>query len=488
VKPYYSDDTVTLWHGANLDVLPHLETGSVDCVVTSPPYYSLRDYGVDGQYGNEPSPAEFIGNLVATFREVRRVMAHDATLWLNLGDSYAQSGKSGPQGSTGQRADRTFTAAGAGSSGGLPPKSLMLMPHRVAMALQDDGWILRNAVVWEKPNAMPESVTDRLSTRYEMLFLFSKGKTTGPDVTPMSDVDAAWLAALIDGEGSITINRSKRSDSNPNHVDVFGICLSVANTSVPLLEKAARLMGDSLVKMNNSGANRPCYSVQVSDKKAARVIRRIRPFLIDKAEQARVALALVPTQRSAGVPTSAYKGTAARAYKERLWLAVKSLNQREPIDLSWVVDEKPTRTVPQPYWFDLDSIREDHKYGAGSGQASGVYSQGSGRNDSNTHGSGGFVTLNAAGRNPGDVWTITTTPFTGAHFAAYPPELARRCIVAGCKPGGTVLDPFHGSGTTGMVAQKHGRKYIGIELNREYLDLSLRTRLANAALDFEEPV
>ncbi|WP_132935664.1 DNA-methyltransferase, partial [Mycobacteroides abscessus] len=92
---------------------------------------------------------------------------------------------------------------------------------------------------------------------------------------------------------------------------------------------------------------------------------------------------------------------------------------------------------------------------------------------------------NKGGRNPGDVWTIPTQPFSGAHFAVMASKLAHRCIAAGCKPGGTVLDPFSGSGTTGMVAQRLGRKYIGIELNRDYLDLSLRTRLQAAPLDFE---
>ena len=262
MKPYYADDTITLWHGANLDILPHLEAGSVDCVVTSPPYYGLRDYGVDGQYGAESSPAEFVANLVATFREIRRVLADDGTLWLNLGDSYAGSwgvqGKS-PQGLHAKVLDARAYHHEASRTGaireGMPPaKNLLGMPWRVAFALQDDGWVLRNAIVWHKPNAMPESVTDRLSTRYEMLFLFSKSRR---------------------------------------------------------------------------------------------------------------------------------------------------------------------------YWFP------------------------------------------------------------GSHFAVFPPEIPRRCILAGCKPGGTVLDPFHGSGTTGMVAQRLGRKYIGIELNSEYLDLSLKTRLADGTFDFE---
>src|SRR5690606_38909069 len=121
----------------------------------------------------------------------------------------------------------------------------------------DDGWILRNDIIWAKPNAMPESVTDRLSTRHEHVFMFSKARVSGPDVAQMSDPDAAWLAALIDGEGTVTIGKTKRSESNDAHADIYSVCLSVANTSMPLLEKAARLMGDSLPRLNNVGVNRP---------------------------------------------------------------------------------------------------------------------------------------------------------------------------------------------------------------------------------------
>jgi site-specific DNA-methyltransferase (cytosine-N4-specific) len=325
VKPYYTDSTVTLYHGANLDVLPHLADGSVDCVVTSPPYFALRDYGVAGQYGAEETPAEFVANLVATFREVRRVLADDGCVWINLGDSYASGGTTRSLG----RNDAGRDLGGGGNrlgsgnpgrqgtravSGEPSAKNLLGIPWRVAFALQDDGWILRNAVCWNKPNAMPESVTDRLSTRYEMLFLLSK----------------------------------KRS-----------------------------------------------------------------------------------------------------------------------------------------YWFDLDPIREAHMF-PNQTRTFGAKAKSSGK--STGHDDGYYSEQrdgHPLGKNPGDVWNIPTVPYASAHFATYPPELVRRCIVAGCKPGGTVLDPFHGSGTTGMVAVRNGRKYVGIELNQEYLDLSLRTRLANGVLDFE---
>src|SRR5690625_1037168 len=317
--PYYQDEHLTLHHGDALDVLRRMDAGSVDCIVTSPPYYGLRDYGVDGQLGAEASPAEYVENMRALFAEARRVLADDGTLWLNLGDSYSFGSTplhntNTPNKNRDGSADRTNESIGAAlkprkQNSGLPAKNLLGIPWRVAFALQDDGWILRNDIIWHKPNAMPESVTDRLSNRHEHLFMFSK---------------------------------------------------------------------------------------------------RAR------------------------------------------------------------------------YWFDLDPIREPHAYPddlrvlprTNRGQASSQPDQGRGG-------------LHALGRNPGDVWTIPTVPFPGAHFAVFPPALAERCILAGCKPGGTVLDPFSGSGTTGMAAAKHGRRYVGIDLNADYLDLSLRTRLQQPGLDLE---
>jgi DNA modification methylase len=283
--PYYADESVTLWHGDALEVLQGMPDGSVDCCVTSPPYFGLRDYGIDGQYGLEASPAEYVETMRRLFAEVRRVLADDGTLWLNLGDSYSTNLGQGDVGGNLQGGTRnSYRRDGLAVSplrrrktaGGVPAKNLFGIPWRVAFALQDDGWVLRNSIIWHKPNSKPESATDRLTGRHEMVFLLSKS---------------------------------------------------------------------------------------------------------------------------------------------------------------------------QRYWFDLAAV-------------------------------------SSGGSNPGDVWTVPTQPFPGAHFAVMPAALAERCVQAGCKPGGTVLDPFSGSGTTGLAAARHGRRYVGIDLNAEYLDLSLRTRLSQAALDF----
>lgn len=322
---YYSDEQVTLHLGDALDVAKTLPDGVADCIVTSPPYFGLRDYGTEGQYGLEASPSLYVARIRRLFSELHRVLADDGTLWLNIGDSYSGSmGNQGRKPDGGQHGFQKVTdgrypdrAPRWGQLDVPPAKNLLGVPWRVALALQDDGWILRNAIIWHKPNAMPESVTDRLSNRYEPIFVFSKSRR---------------------------------------------------------------------------------------------------------------------------------------------------------------------------YWFDLDPIREGTGWGGGrtweERKASGEPNR-AGLAGQQAVGRGGFTTTQ--GRNPGDVWSIPTQPFPGAHFACFPVALPQRCILAGCKPGGTVLDPFNGSGTTGLAAQRTGRRYIGIDINAEYLDLTLSTRLQQSALDFEEP-
>lgn len=327
---YYQDDHVTLYHGDALEQASKLPDSSVNCIVTSPPYYGLRDYGSDGQYGLEESPAAYVETMRALFSELRRVLAEDATLWLNIGDSY-----SGQRGNKTPAPDNKNTAVGGGSVGrfegkrGMVPKNLMGIPWRVAFALQDDGWILRNAIIWHKPNAMPESVTDRLSTRYEQFFMFSKSQKYWFDLDP--------------------IREEFTSQSG----------------------------------MANSFARKT---------------------------------------KEAAVPGQGYK------------------QHRH--------ERTPPGTSPQ-----LEATGKRH------------------------------AAADPRGKNPGDMWSINTQPFGGAHFAVMPQELARRAIVAGCKPGGVVLDPFSGSGTVGLVASENGRKYVGIDISADYLELSLKTRLQTGVLD-----
>ncbi len=363
MSPYFADDSVTLHLGDALTVARTLDAGSVDCIVTSPPYFGLRDYGEPGQYGLEASPAEYVETMRALFAELRRVLADDGTLWLNIGDSYSgavtasrrssaisvaastsaspespssalshaasapsarevQSASIGPVSNMKQGARNGNRRSRPRGYEGLGAKNLIGVPWRTALALQDDGWILRNDIIWSKPNAMPESVTDRLSSRHEHLFMLTK---------------------------------------KPRYYFNLDAIREPAATSDPA---------------------DPSY--RANGKSTAR----------------RKAIAVPPGSNTQGLETSRRDGLT---------------------------------------------------------------------------------------RNPGDVWEIATQPFPGAHFATMPVRLAERCIQAGCEPGGVVLDPFSGSGTTGLAAARHGRRYVGIDLNADYLDLSLRTRLQEPTLNFGEP-
>ena len=288
--------------GDNRATLQTLETGSVQTCITSPPYWGLRDYGEDSQIGMEQTPAEFVEELCRVFDEVWRVLADDGTLWLNLGDSYAafRDSKAIPDSLRNGEGTKVGTAANRNpvslKASGLKHKDLVGIPWRVAFALQDRGWYLRQDIIWAKPNPMPESVTDRCTKSHEYMFLLTK----------------------------------------------------------------------------------------------------------------------------------------------------------------------------QPkYFFDHEAIREQ-AVSAGKPRQFGANNQvGTLRQDI------GRIYEDSGLRNKRDVWTVNTSRFKGAHFATYPPELIEPCVLAGSREGDWVLDPFSGSGTTGVVALANGRNYVGCELNPEYADISL---------------
>lgn len=383
---HYSDDTVTLHHGNALEVLATLDAGSVDCIVTSPPYFGLRDYGVEGQHGAEKSPAEYVETMRATFAEARRVLADDGTLWLNLGDSYANgssnnggySSKSTLQGFTsedtkGRRANDATAARRLELD--RPAKNLLGIPWRVAFALQDDGWILRSDIIWHKPSGMPESVTDRPTRSHEHVFLFAKSSSYHYDAQAIAE-DAVGGA------------KGSRFDAGKTAEHQLGRAQVGERGDRPQLRRALALATEKGLTEAHFAAIR---AVGMND--------------VGKA---------VATQSGAG---------------------------KNAIGVQRLADE--AKAALGGYYREF---------------------------------------LTSGTKNARDVWSIASQPFSAAHFAVMPLSLATRCIAAGCKPGGTVLDPYSGSGTTGAAAAQLGRRYVGIELNPDYLDLSLRTRLAQGAL------
>lgn len=304
--------SIKILNGDCRDMLKTLPDDSFDCCVTSPPYWGLRDYGVEGQIGLEPTMQEYLDSMVAIFREVRRVLKPEGTFWLNVGDSYARTGgtdrkvsETAKVGSTRntlvQMSDRTSKA----SNSGLKEKNLCMIPNRLAIALQEDGWYVRSEIIWHKPNPMPESVRDRPTSAHEKIWLLTK--------------------------------------SDRYFYDYDAIAEPVAESTVSRLSQ-------------------PTLAEQLGSTRAA----------------------------------------------------------------------------------------------------------GGRKTNGNMKAVGGSETRNA--RN---VWTITTKPFKGAHFAVMPPDLAERCIKAGCPEGGMVLDPFGGAGTTGVAADRLNRNATLIELNSSYAEIAV---------------
>lgn len=316
----------------NMDCIQGLETlpdNCVDCCVTSPPYYALRDYGVDGQIGLEETPEEYVNKLTEVFMEVHRVLKPEGTLWLNIGDSYNGSGgnhkdihknDSGFQGNIGVR----YGGKGAKVEG-LKPKDLIGVPWMLAFSLRNAGWYLRQDIIWHKPNPMPESVTDRCTKSHEYIFLLSKSQRY------YFDHEAIQEPATTQADDSVKIK--------------FG--------------------------GNKYGNND------------------------DKHFQ---------------------------TYSGKEWVP-KTKNCME--------DGQRPNTM---------HLRREQ----------------------------GFTDEQYIVRNKRDVWSVNVKPDSVAHFATYPEELIRPCVLAGCPKDGIVLDPFMGSGTTARVAMKLDRNYIGFELNPEY--------------------
>lgn len=306
--------------GDSETVLKTLPDDSVDMCVTSPPYFSLRSYRAgEKEIGQEDSPIEFVNRLASVFRELRRVLKPCGTLWLNLGDTYNSTWKE------------------------LPTKNLLGIPWRVAFALQDDGWILRSDIIWHKPNALPNSCTDRCTTAHEYIFMFAKQPQYYFDYEAIEEEATGY-----DGRKDTLLKGSPKysqgdylADGTPNSFSSRGH----ERWKFKQIPQHKNLMEDEKGQTNHSFHKR----------------------------------------RAEGLPDEVY-----------------------PV------------------------------------------------------------------RRKRDVWSVPTIGYEGAHFATFPEKLVEPCILAGCPKHGLVMDCFSGAGTTGVVAVKNHRRYIGIELNKEYVELSMK--------------
>lgn len=325
--------------GDALSVLRRISDNYIDCCVTSPPYYGLRDYGIEGQLGLEETPQEYIDRLVLIFREVRRTLRPDGTLWINIGDSYSSTGgKAQPHrdakggiGKKGTRGEQGYAASAGGFlrphsiGNGIKKKDLLAIPWTLALALREDGWYLRQDIIWNKPNAMPESVKDRCTKSHEYIFLLTK--------------------------------------SNKYYFDFEAI-------------REPAVGFDNRPPAGSRGA-------------------------------------ATPNQRRRKGNAKTFRGGGA-------YTGGRSFENSGEVE------------------------RESH----------------------------GNVKNETGLRNRRSVWNVATQGYAKAHFATFPEKLIEPCILAGCRPGGIVLDPFLGSGTTAVVAEKNDRDFIGVDLNPDYVEMA----------------
>ena len=353
MRPYYENNGFSLIHADVLEGLKLLDSESVQCVVTSPPYWGVRDYGVKGQIGLEKHFDEYIEKIVSVFDQVFRVLKSDGVLWLNMGDTYI----SNPNMDIGDRkymsGRKRFIRPNTEKSTKLKIKNLVGIPWRVALALQDYGWILRQDIIWSKPSPMPESVKDRCTKSHEYIFLLSK------------------RTKYYFNSDAIKEEAGEKGNAN----SFRGGCYVGGNTDNATLGK--RTVSGNTKKKLPSGWDRGPGS---HDEKLGRYSNK-RPSA---------------PKGSFNGKTEAMAGTGQNAFRA-------------------ITDY----------------------------------------------------------RNKRSVWTISSRPFSEAHFATFPPELPLICISAGSQEGDLILDPFNGAGTTGLVARELGRKYVGIDLNESYLDITI---------------
>lgn len=394
----------------------------VQCIVTSPPYWGLRDYGVDGSYGLERTWVRHVARMRAVFRLARELLADDGVLWLNYGDSYAQGGNGGHRmsaifhGHNVRQGDQTKRRKVA--SNGLKSKDLIGMPWRVAFGLQADGWWLRRDIIWHKLNPMPESISDRPTSAHEYVFLMSRSERYY--------YDASAIAEPASPDTHARSSRAQQQYAPPGQQPHSGILKERPNARVAFRTGAAYTQRDG---EGGLALNHPPPGVNPkAQRKVSGWAEGAGPHTAIEHNKAQS----TPRQDGERWNENNGRGFKPRGKKTEAGAQIKG-DRMAGFNERWRVKQ----------------------------------------NESFSEAMAGPPVQT---RNVRSVWTMPTEKFGGAHFATFPQELVARCILAGSRPGDVVFDPFMGSGTVAKVATDLGRRYIGCELNPEYIRLQAEYR------------
>ncbi len=518
--PYVDDPDFTLWIGDAATVLAELPERSVDCIVTSPPYWGLRDYGEAGQLGLERTPGEYVERLVGILEEARRVLADHGTLWLNLGDSYSQDTKWGGSSSSKNELRQGYARPTERGSSGLKPKDLVGIPWRVAFALQDAGWYLRSDIIWHKPNAMPASVTDRPTTAHEYVFLLAKSRryyfdqdavrepyeTSRPPGSAIAETDA-YGGTGQNGNRGLTghLDAVKGRLEEERHADQTAL-----ETADPHLEPApeAGLTGGAYAppgqpphgnaRQATLDPSLPPEAPRGADGRRQTTIRGSTPGVGSHESHAgrEGAERWANTGRNVRsvwtIPTAPYPGAHFATFPREL--ALRCIQAGVPERVCRTCGKPSERETALDPWAlngDRPQARRAVELAreAGLTEAHLVALRAAGVTDTGK----AQTTQTGYGRNTDEVARLAAE--AKAALGGYHREflLARPAAtgeLGDCghddwRPG-TVLDPFMGSGTTALAARAAGRHAVGIELSEAYAELC-RDRTNQLTLELGSP-
>jgi len=379
--------------GDCLDVMRTFEAESIDLIVTSPPYWNQRDYKNDKQWGGEESVKEYIAKMTEWGTECRRILKNSGSLFLNIGDKYNKKG-------------------------------LMMIPERIAISLTDNGWCLRNTIIWRKPNSMPSSVSDRFANTYEVVYFFVKDSGKYFNYPYYSNIDCLRLET-----------------KTPAKELEFPETLSIEE--YPAWEGRIREYNE---KRNYTGKFAK-ETINVGQSPGGRQSKGILYSLMRKHKLTKVD----------SLPINKF----ILAHYKKSPLSAKQIDEHfgySDTASHWIRTD-PGRSIPKPEdWFPLKKllgITED-TFDAIMTEQHYVLQN---------------VKNNPKGKNPGDIWDIPTEKVRESHYAVFPTELPRRIIQAFCPKEGVVLDPFAGSGTTGVAAKELGVSSILIDCNPEFAEI-----------------